>query len=218
MARKITTKKASKKTAKVENVMKTRNSKLTRKNAVIGVVIIALFAFLFIFKSFFVAAIVNNQPISRIAVIQELEKQNGKKTLDGIITRTLIYQEANKQKITVNQKEIDAQMKTIDQNVSKQGITLDQALKAQGMTKKDLIEDVRLQLIVQKIVGNIDVSQKEIDDYISANKEQIPQTTNQDEVKQQAIQQIKQQKLQQKVQDFIQQLRQKAKITSFIQY
>ncbi len=59
-----------------------------------GVIIAA--ALLYYFRSAFVAATVNGQPISRLSLVRELEKQGGKQAMDSLITKTLIDQEAKK--------------------------------------------------------------------------------------------------------------------------
>ena len=50
------------------------------------------------FVKMFVAAYVNGRLISRLSVVRELEKQGGKKTLDALIIKSLIAQEAKKVK------------------------------------------------------------------------------------------------------------------------
>ena len=45
-------------------------------------------------RGLFVVALVNGEPISRIEVIKALEKQGGKATLDSLVTKKLIAQEA----------------------------------------------------------------------------------------------------------------------------
>lgn len=157
---------------------------------------------------FFLVASVNGQLVDRLTIIKQLEKQGGKKTLDVVILKTLINQEAKKRKVTVSQKDIDAEIQKIETNVTAQGSTLDQLLQQQGMKKSDLTEEVKIQLLVSKMAGNnINVTDKEIDDFKGQElpREQIKQT-------------IKQQKLQQKIQTFVADLKSKAKINYFIKY
>jgi len=168
-------------------------------------------------RRFLIAANVNGKSISRLSVLKKLEKQGGKKILETMITQVLIQQEAEKRKIIVSQKDTDTEMKKIEANVSSQGSTLDQALQTQGMTKNDLIEEIKVQLMLQKMAGNdIKISDKEIDDFISANKNQ--QGFDKEIPKEQVATQLKQQKLQQKMQSFITDLKAKAKINYFVSY
>lgn len=179
---------------------------------IIVVLFLLLIVLVFIARKWLIVASVNGRTINRLDLLNQLEKQSGKKTLDSMITNTLIMQEASKKNVSVTQKEIDTQLSTLESSFSSQGTTLDQALKTQSMTRETLMEQIKLQILLEKMVGNVSVSDKEVQDYIDKNKEQIPQGMNELTVKQQAGQQIKQQKTQQKMQDFVQQLRQKAKI------
>ncbi len=191
----------------------------SKKIVIIGLAVLLIIFLFFFIKNWLIVATVNGKIISRFEVINALEKQSGKKTLDSIITSTLIIQEAQKRNINVTQTDIDNELKKIESNLTSQGTTLDQALQTQGMTRENLTEQIKLQLLLQKMVGgNITVSDKEIQDYINKNKDQIPPSIKADTLKQQVSQQIKQQKTQQKMQDFVQQLRQKAKINYFINY
>lgn len=188
------------------------------KKALVLVFVLILALGLFYFsKKFFTAATVNGKSISRLTVLKKLEKQGGKKILETMIAQALIRQEAEKRKIIVSQKDIDTEMKKIEANVSSQGTTLDQALKNQGMKRSDLIEEIRIQLSLQKMAGgNIKITDKEIDDFISANKNR--QGFDQAIPREQAAAQLKQQKLQQKVQGFLAELKAKAKINYFVKY
>ncbi len=184
---------------------------------VIAIIIIVLLAVLF--KSVFIAAIVNGEPISRLSVINALEKQDGKTVLDGLITKKIILQEAKKRNITVTQSDIDAEIKNITANIQAQGQTLDQALVAQGMTKSDLNDEVKVQLAVNKMVGaDVTMSAKEIDDFVTANKSQMTPGTTDAQFREEATAQLKQQKLQTVTQNFITNLKNKAKIFRFVAY
>lgn len=215
---KTTQKEDSAKTVRDE-IVKDPNNRIQKKYVIPAVIVVLIIGLLFLFKSLFLAAIVNGQPISRLSIIQELEKQGGKRTLDNTITKILVLQEANKHNIAISQKEVDTEIKKIEDNIAKQGIKLDQALQAQGMTRNELIDQIKLQLLAQKLVEkDIKVTDKEIDDYINNNKTQIPQGLSQEDIKNQVSQQLKQQKLQQKIQELITKLKEKAKITYLIQY
>lgn len=185
----------------------------------IGLAIVLVIALLFIFKSFFIAALVNGEPISRLSVVSELEKQGGKATLDRLITKRLILQEAKKRNVTISQSDIDQEIKKIAANLESQGTTIDKALESQGMSNVQLTEELKIQLFVNRMAGeNIEITDKEIAEFITANKDQFPEGTAEDKLRLQAIEQIKQQKLQVKIQEFIKSLRDKAKIINFVQY
>lgn len=192
--------------------------KFSKKYLTIIVAFLLILSLAFISKKFLVVATVNGKPIDRVSLLGRLEKQNGKKILETMVTETLILEEAKKRKVTVSQKELDQELKKIESNVQAQGSSLDQALKSQGMTKNDLIYQMKIQLALQKMVGNdVKVSEKEIDDFIKATKSQQG-FENQEISREQAIGQLKQQKAQQKIQGFLTDLKAKAKITYFVNY
>ena len=186
---------------------------------IIVLVIAVLLAFV-MYQKYLIAATVNGTTISRLTVISELEKQGGKKALDTIITQELILAQAKKENISISQSEIDKELKTIEAGITAQGGTLDEALAQQGMTKNDLLKDVKIQAMVQKLVkaDKITISDKEVDDYMKANKDQFPTNskTKPDTIK--IKESLKQQKLQAVIQKFITDLHSKAKITYFGMY
>lgn len=191
--------------------------KFSKKYLIVVLAIIILAGLVLYSRKFLVAATVNGKPIDRLSVLKKLEKQGGKKIVDSMITISLIRQEAEKRKINISQKEIDGELKKIEANVSSQGSSLDQALQNQGMTRNDLLEEIKTQMMLQKMVGNnINITDKEIKDFTDANKGQ--QGFSPEMPKEQIVSQLKQQKMQQKIQGFITDLKAKAKINYLIDY
>lgn len=209
---------ATKPTANERAQMYTKvlGARIREPKVFVPVIILVLLVLLFLFRSAFVVALVNGQPISRSEFNKQLEAQAGKQVMNSLVTEKLIQQEADRQHITVNQSELDAQVKSIQNQLAKQGQTLDTALAAQGMTRDDFMTQLRLQALVKKMLANkIKVSDDEVNSYIDKNKDALPQDTNPDQLKAQVRQQLEQQKLTQAAQTLIQQLQQKAKITYF---
>lgn len=191
-----------------------------RNKLIIFVVVIVavVVGVIYLFQNVFIAANVNGQAISRLQVIKELEKQGGKNVLDSIVTETIIQQEAKKKNITVSQKEIDNELSKIEANVKQQGSTLDQALQSQNMTKNDLLDRIKIQLMLQKLVGSSNVTDKEIDNYIATNKQEPPKGVDEKTFRAQIKTQLMQQKTQQSVQEYITKLKNAAKIKYFVKY
>lgn len=182
------------------------------------VLILVLIGILFN-KGFLVAALVNGEPITRASIIQTIEKQSGKATLESLITKRLILQEAKKRNVAVGQKDIDAEIKKIEANLKAQGTTLDDALSLQGMTKAQLVSEIEVQIALQKLVSSdVKVSDKEVEEFLTTNKDQFPEGTTEEAMKKEATDQIKSQKLQGNTQTFIKSLQDKAKIRYFVQY
>lgn len=180
-------------------------------------VVILLAGLLYFFRSWFVVAAVNGHPISRMAFNHALEQQDGKTILNSLITQSLIEQEAERKHVTVSQAEIDSSTKQIDQQLASQGQTLDQALTARGMNKSDFITQLKLQKMVEKLLGNSTaVTDKEVQDYIEQHQDQLDATQSADQQKAQVKAQLEQEKLSTKAQELIANLQKQAHITYFI--
>jgi len=192
--------------------------KISIKTAIIIVVIIALGVLAYIYKGLFIAATVNGSPISRLAIIQELEKASGKNLLDSLIIEKLVQNEANAKKITVSNDEINGEIKKIEDQVVAQGSTLDAALAAQGMTMEDLKKQIILQKEVEKMVADkINVTDEEVTQYIKDNAISIPEgqeATTTAQIKDE----LRNQKLNKEAAALITTLKSQAKIRYFVNY
>jgi foldase protein PrsA len=208
--------KTNKKPTAIFSKIKNLPKKIKKRHFAFIIAILLLLVSLFYFKNQFVAALVNGQPIWRLTLIRELEKQAGKQALDSLITRTLILQEAKKQKITVSKEEVDQEIKEIEDNLTQQGQDFARLLEVQGMTRNDLAEQIKIQKLIEKLVGkDIEVSDKEVDEYISQNKDLIPKDSEPEETKASVKEQLRQQKLSDKVTEWLDSLQQNAKINYF---
>lgn len=190
---------------------------ISKKNLVIFLLTIGLTSgVLYRFKDQFIVAMVNGRPISRLALIKELEKQYGKETLDVLITQNLIWQEAEKQGVTVSSEELDQEIKKIEEEVAAQGQDLSQLLSAQGMTPDELKEQIKLQKTAEKIVGkDIEVTDEEVETYFAENEASPSGDTMTEEIKQNIRQQLEQQKLSEGINQWLESLHDSAKITYF---
>jgi len=193
--------------------------KINMRVVVAVVVIIFAAAALYYFKGFFVAALVNGTPISRISVIQELEKQSGKSALDSLITKQLIKNEASKKNITVSDDEVNQEMKKLEDQISKQGLTLQAALSQQGMTEDRLREQIALQKKIEKILADkVAVSDAEIDTYIKDSKIVPEKDEKPEDMKSRVKEQIKQEKFGSEAEKWVSALKASAKIYQFVNY
>ena len=177
----------------------------------------------FLLKSVFFAAVVNGKPISRLEVIKDLEKRGGKQTLDALISKELILQEAGKKNIKVSKEEVDKKLVEIEKDITSQGQSLNQVLAFQGMTKEDLRSQLEVQVHLEKLlVDKVKVTDKEVDDHIkkqntsteSLEVSLTPAPANKDDVRAQ----LKQQKLQNESNKLVEELKKKAKINYLVTY
>ncbi len=126
-----------------------------KKSRMVVGVIVVLLAFIVITivrKGYVVAAIVGGKPIYTFQVVSLLMRQFGKQTLEGLITETIISQEARKSGVSVTSRDVKAKE---DQMLASLGsnVSLDELLQYQGITKEDLDRQVHIQLLVEKLVG-----------------------------------------------------------------
>ncbi len=233
-----TTKKAAKKTVKKSSTRKTTTSVAsspvttpekntnksfkryaTKRNGIILLALILLGLGLYFFRSLFIAATVNGQPISRLQVVQELEKQSGQQTLESLVTKNLILQEMEKNNITVNEEEISAEIKKIEDALKQQGRTLSDALAQQGLSRPELEEQLRIQKMIEKLFSkDAVVSDAEVDAYIEENKDALPTDQEESALKATIKEQLKQQKLTTKFQTWLEGLQKQAKIEYYVNY
>lgn len=192
---------------------------LPRKIILILVIVAIVAIIAFINKGLLLAAMVNNTPITRFSIISELEKTSGKKTLESVITKTLILQEASKEKVSVTKEEVASEMKKIEDSVNSGGQKFDDVLALQGITKAQLEEQIRLQKLIEKILSKtVSVSDKEVTDYIASNSATMPKDIKPEDANTQAREALTQEKMQEKFTPWLEALRTKAKINYFVSY
>jgi len=220
-ARKISnpTERAVTQSSSTTSQMVTMKTYLKNPRLWVGVGVIVVAILLFMYKGLFVAAIVNGQPISRLAVVSALEKQGGKQALDNLVVESLVTQEAQKRNITVSQSDINDQLNKIEAQLKTQGMTLDDALAAQGLSKSDLMDQLKIQEMLTKMVGGqVSVSDADVQSYINNNQDSLPKNLSDADLKAQVKSQLEQQQLQTKTQALISQLQKNAKISYFVSY
>ena len=176
-------------------------------------------AALFALKGLFIAATVNGSPISRLSVIQELERGSGKAVLESLVVKRLIDNEADKKGIEISDDEVNAELVKVEIQIkAAQGRTLDEALASQGM----LLETLKKQIVIQKelealLADKIQVTDADKEKFIADNKIEIPKG---EEVSynDQITQEIKQQKLNAESKTFVDSLKAANTIRYFVNY
>lgn len=193
--------------------------KIMQPRVFTGLIVVIMIVGIYFLKGLFVAALVNGEPITRLAVVSELEKQGGKQALSSLVNQALILQEARKKKVTVSQSEINAGLKQIEDSLKNQGQSLDTALAMQGMTRQDLMTQLKLRTLVEKLLADkAKVTEAEIADYIAKNKSTFPAEMTEADITKSVTEQLKQQKLGSASQAWLQELNKNAKINYFVSY
>jgi parvulin-like peptidyl-prolyl isomerase len=195
-----------------------RQSPVNLKTAIIISALIIVGALAYRHRDLLIAATVNGSPISRLTLIQELEKKSGKAALDALITQKLIDGEAQKKGVTVSSDEVNAEITKIENQLKTQGKTLDAALAAQGMTKDDLRLQIAIQKKLEKILADkTQVTDAEVDQFIKDSKVVIP-AGQEASYKSQARNQLEQNKLRDAAASLIDSLKSQAKIDYLVNY
>lgn len=164
-------------------------------------------------------ATVNGQPITRWELIRVLEKQGGAQTLDNLVAKALIFQEARKKGVTVSQQEVDSEVARIEGLVSQQGTSLDEALAQQGQGRDELIEQIKVQKAVEKLLADkLVVSDEDVKKYYDENKDFYGKDAKYEDVSAQIKNQLSSEKLSSSYQSWIAELKKAAKVNYFVNY
>lgn len=200
--------------------LKTLGSKVRGKRWLRGLLILIVAGLLlFLVKTLFIAAFVNGWPVSRIAVIKELEKQGGKNVLDQLIEKALISQEANSKGIRIEKAVVDTEVTRIEALLKEQNLSLDEALTMRGETRASLYSQIELQKKVEELLKDkITVTDGEVEAYFKENTDLFAENAKFEEVKDSAKDQLYQQKLNEVYSSWIEELRAKADIVYLLKF
>jgi foldase protein PrsA len=179
----------------------------------LGLLVLGLLGFLI--KERFVVAMVNGRPVLRYELDRKLVSAFGKETLENLIIEKLIQGEARKQKVAVTEEEVDAEVAKISQSLG-EGAKIEEILALQGMTLKDLREQLKIRLQLNRILEKeISIGDEEVEKFIKENSQTLT-ATSEAEKKAEARERIKEQKMSEKVQTWISELLKNAKVSRFL--
>lgn len=194
------------------------NHKVVKLGKIV-LILLVIASLAFQFKGLFLVGMVNGRPISRLSFDRLLEKQAGSQILESEITKLLITQEGAKQKVVISPNDLDDKIAEIEKQVESQGSKLDDLLQAQGQTRDELKEQLKLQIVIEKILGkDITIEEKEIADYFDTNKATFAKDATLESSKADIEKDLFQQKLSEKFTPWLTDLRAKAKILYFVKF
>lgn len=186
------------------------------KMAVIVAIILVIAGLAFAFKGMFFAATVNGHPITRLAVISELEKRSGKEALANLISQSLVEGEIRDKGIKVTDDEVNAEIKKVEDQIKTTGSTLDKELIKAGMTMNDLKKQTIITKSLEKLLADkIQVTDTDVENYVKASKETLPKG-KEAEAMAYLKQQMQQQKFNEASKELISGLLAKSNITYFV--
>lgn len=190
-----------------------KNFKSSKKFWLI-VLIVGLLVLGFYKKSWFVAAMVNGQPITNLELQKKLNDQFRTQTLNQMINEKILLDQARKTNNLPSEDDINKKITDLQNQVGGKD-ALDSVLSQQGQTLPQLKEQVRLQLIITRLYQKeATVSADEVDKYIQQNASTL-QATDSAKQKEEAYNLLQQQKLTQIFNQKFQELRSAAKIQIF---
>lgn len=196
----------------------TDNKSYLLYGTIITAVVLVIVGFLFT-RGYIVAATVNGSPISRLALNERLERQDGKQTLEAMINEKVLADEFARLDITIEESEVVEEIKKIEAQISAQGGTLDEALAEQGMTVEMLEAQIESQLKVEKALGEkAKVTDEEVANYIAENGIEAHPDETVEVFNQEIKEQLIQQKLQTEVQAWVAEVTGKAVIKYYVNY
>lgn len=155
---------------------------------------VLLVAGLYFLYKFLVVAWVDGRPVTRTTLYQQLEKRYGAEMKNQMVAEALIKSEASKRRIQVTDEEIEAEyQKFVLQYGGEENINA--ALSAQGVNPADFKDQIRMQTLIKKMFGNVQVSDDEVKQYVEQNQDQFAEATDQAKLQADVRSELEQQKL-----------------------
>lgn len=176
--------------------------------------ILGLLIILYLNKNLFIAALVNNQPITTQELNTQMKKLYKERILNQMINEKILDQEARKKGVSVSPAEINEKIAEVEKSYGGKESFL-MLLSQQGISEEEFTSQTKVRLLVEKLYSKeAQPSEDEIKKYVEANKDN-PEATDAAKFRQSAQEILKQQKLGQIFTQKFQELKQKAKIQIF---
>lgn len=193
----------------------TSAKKFPTKYLYLIVALLVLSAFVLANKGMLVAALVDGRPIWSWELNRVLFNRYGKQTLEGMVSETLIVGEARKQGVAVASAEVNAREEEIVKGLGG-GMSLEEILKIQGLSKDEFDRQITMQLTVQKLLGkDLTITNADIDNFIATNRATLI-ATEEASLQMEAKQAILDAKIGEKLQPWFNELKAKTKILRFL--
>ena len=186
-----------------------RNKRFLWVILIIGLLLLAYYK-----KSWFIAATVNNQPITALELNERMGSLYKEKVLSQMTNEKILEQEAAKKRLSVNQSEIDTKASEVETQYGGKE-SFESLLKQQGLIRDEFLRQIKFQLMVEKLYsGDATASAEEVQKFMDENKNS-PEATDEAKFKELAEKSIKQDRLSQIFNEKFTALKQSAKIQIF---
>lgn len=192
-----------------------KNSKKSSKNLIVLLIILLLATLAYFLKDEIIVAQVDGKPITRFALIKNLEKQGASQVLSSMTTEALLRQAIKDSGVVVAEEEVNQEMQNLEDTLTAQGQKLDDLLEAQGVSRQEIADQIRLSKQMEKILADkVTVTDEEVQSYYDDNITAFKGSSF-DEVKDQLREQLRQQKLSTAQQEWLADLQKKANVVYY---
>ncbi len=99
-----------------------------------------------------IVAVVNGEPVTRFELNQLMYAKVGEGAVEDLLMSRIISQEIANKKIKVTDSEVAEKLKLIKDQIGSEE-SYQQALAIQGMTEKQLLGQIEMQIALEKMVG-----------------------------------------------------------------
>lgn len=189
MAKKKITKKVTSPAKIAEPIMApadtptTATPRLSPRFLTYALIVMGIGLLVYKFGPYFVPALVANKPITRFSIWSRLEKTYGTQTLDDLVNEAILDKAIANAGIKVEQAKVDAQLADLEKQFESLG-GLDAALNERGLSKEDLVKQVKTQLSVEELlVDKINPTDEEIKKEFDNNASTLYKDKKLDDVK-----------------------------------
>lgn len=208
--------KSSPKKVEVVNQASLASKKIEPKKLIKPLIFLIILAVVYLIKDEIIVASVNGRPVTRWALIRNLEKQSAPAVLENMTLQMLVEQELKKAGVEVSDEEMNAEIAKIEEQLSAQGQNLDDLLEAQGLTRATVKEQLALSKGMEMLLSDrVDVTEEEVAAYFEENKEMIGAGVTFEDIKDDIENQLRQQKLSIEQQKWFAEIKKSANINYF---
>ena len=191
-----------------------KNFRPQKRNYFILLIITILISLVIFKKNLIIVATVNGEPITSIELLSQMNKQFRSQTLNQIIQEKIILQEARKNNISASENEANDKIVEIEAQVGN-AQNLDSLLQQQGQSRYTLREQIKKQLIIQKLYSeDVSITPEELEQFLVQYKANLTATDSASQ-KSEAEEILKQQKLSQIISQKLQELQQNSKVSIY---
>lgn len=185
---------------------------------IVGVVVL-LGVFVYWKANYFVVATVNGEPISRYALIVELEKQGAQQVLEQMVTNKLVEQKAKEEGIEVTQEQIDAEVARVEETLIAQGADLETMLSFYGQDMNTFLQGIKQNLLIKELFkGQIEITDSDVKEYYESNPESYPEGATFNDLEEQIRDELYSNEVGMLYQEWIEEIKSESNVNYFIYF